>query len=98
MEPCWEPSLLVLVWVNSQMQLDYKYLSRYAKPAAVALVLTAKTSPFEYKNAFYSQFVLLGIWLPIAILLPESPCKSRRLLPTPFGSQLTLDRLAINAW
>lgn len=29
--------------------------------------------PYDFRLAFYSQFVFLGMWLPILILLPESP-------------------------
>lgn len=32
-----------------------------------------QTDPFGFRKAFYSQFAFLAIWLPILILLPESP-------------------------
>lgn len=32
-----------------------------------------QTTPFVFRTAFYSQFVFLGLWLPILALLPESP-------------------------
>ncbi len=34
-----------------------------------------QTAPLAFRNAFYSEFALLGVWLPILIFLPESPCK-----------------------
>lgn len=35
-----------------------------------------QTAPRAYVNAFYSEFALLAVWLPIMILLPESPSTS----------------------
>jgi hypothetical protein len=35
----------------------------------------------EYRRAFYSEFAILGVWLPILVWLPESPawlCKKGR--------------------
>lgn len=40
-----------------------------------------QTAPLEYRRAFYSQFAILGLWLPILVWLPESPawlCKKGR--------------------
>lgn len=35
--------------------------------------LTNQTDPYGFRKAFFSQFVFLGLWLPILLLLPESP-------------------------
>jgi len=35
--------------------------------------MKSQTTPFAFRSAFYSQFALLAIWLPILVLLPESP-------------------------
>jgi hypothetical protein len=33
----------------------------------------SQTNPWAFRHAFYSEFVLLGIWLVPCIILPESP-------------------------
>lgn len=33
----------------------------------------AQNTPMAFRTAFYSQFVFLGLWLPILVFLPESP-------------------------
>jgi MFS family permease len=35
--------------------------------------LFAQKTPMAFRTAFYSQFVFLGLWLPILVFLPESP-------------------------
>ena len=45
------------------------------------LLTDSQTAPLEYRRAFYSQFAILGLWLPILVWLPESPawlCKKGR--------------------
>lgn len=32
-----------------------------------------QTTPLEYRRAFYSEFAILGVWVPILCWLPESP-------------------------
>lgn len=49
--------------------------------SSIALEVLEKTKPLAYKNAFYSEFVIVGIWIPIMLFLPESPvwyCKNGR--------------------
>jgi len=41
--------------------------------SAIALEVLEQTAPFEFRRAFYAEFAILGVWLPILILLPESP-------------------------
>lgn len=41
--------------------------------SAIGLEVLERTNPLEYKRAFYSEFAILGVWLPILICLPESP-------------------------
>ncbi|RSH82354.1 uncharacterized protein EHS24_007321 [Apiotrichum porosum] len=41
--------------------------------SAIGLQVLATTAPLEYKRIFYSEFVLLAIWLPPLFFLPESP-------------------------
>jgi hypothetical protein len=43
------------------------------RPGMLRTLLTSQTAPLEYRRAFYSQFAILGVWLPILIWLPESP-------------------------
>lgn len=40
---------------------------------AIALEVLQQTKPLAYRNAFYSEFVIVGIWIPIMLFLPESP-------------------------
>ncbi|RSH94186.1 hypothetical protein EHS25_003989 [Saitozyma podzolica] len=42
--------------------------------SAVGLqVLVTQTKPLAYRNIFYSEFVVVGIWVIALVLLPESP-------------------------
>ncbi|KAJ9121876.1 hypothetical protein QFC24_004458 [Naganishia onofrii] len=41
--------------------------------ASIALQIIATTSPLNYKLAFYSEFVFLGMFIPALIFAPESP-------------------------
>jgi MFS family permease len=41
--------------------------------SAIALEVLEQTAPWEFRRAFYSEFAIFGVWLPILILLPESP-------------------------
>jgi SP family general alpha glucoside:H+ symporter-like MFS transporter len=45
----------------------------YVRHLACELALIVQTAPLNFRAAFYSQFVFLGLWLPILVLLPESP-------------------------
>lgn len=35
--------------------------------------LTIQTNPMAYRNAFYSQFVVFGIFVAVVLYVPESP-------------------------
>jgi MFS family permease len=41
--------------------------------SAVGQQILVKTSPLEFRRAFYSEFVILGLWLLVLVTLPESP-------------------------
>jgi hypothetical protein len=45
---------------------------------SVGLQIVNVSTPYGYRNAFYSEFVLLGLFLPALVFAPESPCKSWR--------------------
>ncbi|PNH46429.1 hypothetical protein VD0004_g1647 [Verticillium dahliae] len=40
---------------------------------AVGLKILEDTAPLEFRNIFYSEFVLFGLWLIPMVYLPESP-------------------------
>jgi hypothetical protein len=41
---------------------------------AIANQIVAST-PGNYRRVFYSEFVMLGLWLPCLLWCPESPSK-----------------------
>lgn len=41
--------------------------------SAVGQQILVKTSLLEFRRAFYSEFVILGLWLLVLVTLPESP-------------------------
>lgn len=41
--------------------------------SAIALQILELTHPLAYRNAFYSEFVIVGVWIPVMLFLPESP-------------------------
>ena len=43
---------------------------------SVGLQIVNVSTPFGYRNAFYSEFVLLGLFVPALVFAPESPCES----------------------
>lgn len=43
---------------------------------SIGLQIVNVSTPFGYRNAFYSEFVLLGLFVPALVFAPESPCKS----------------------
>lgn len=36
----------------------------------------SQTSPYQFRNAFYSEFVIFGIFAIVVVFLPESPSES----------------------
>jgi hypothetical protein len=49
--------------------------SALTEAAAVALQVVSTLQPGQFRNAFYSQFVFLGLFLPLIPFIPESPCE-----------------------
>jgi hypothetical protein len=45
---------------------------------SVGLQIVNVSTPYGYRNAFYSEFVLLVLFLPALAFAPESPCESGR--------------------
>lgn len=43
--------------------------------AAIALKIVVDMGPDKFRHSFYSQFVLIGTFLPLTFLIPESPCE-----------------------
>jgi len=43
--------------------------------ASIALNVIIEEVPLAYRNAFYSEFVLLGLMVPALVFAPESPCE-----------------------
>ncbi|KAL1413457.1 hypothetical protein Q8F55_001224 [Vanrija albida] len=49
--------------------------------SSIGMEILQKTTPLKYKNAFYSEFVIVGVWIPVLLFLPESPvwyCRNGR--------------------
>jgi hypothetical protein len=42
-------------------------------PCAIGLEVLNQTAPHAFRRIFYAQFVLVGVWLPVLFLIPESP-------------------------
>ena len=40
---------------------------------AIGLKVLEDTTPMKFRNIFYSEFVLLGLWVIPLIYMPESP-------------------------
>ena len=41
--------------------------------SAIGQEILVTTNPLAFRHAFYSEFVILGVWLAVLIPLPESP-------------------------
>lgn len=55
--------------MDSWAPLRWRSSNRYL----LFTIFLTQTTPLKYRNAFYSEFAIVGIWLPVLVFLPESP-------------------------
>lgn len=66
------PSFSVLASLRASQTRRFSPIAN--KSAAIALKIVADMEPGKFRNAFYSEFVFVGMFLPMIVFLPESPC------------------------
>jgi hypothetical protein len=76
-EQCWQCIRLPTTSEVSEVGCIVEHSPRSAltETAAVALQVVSTLQPGQFRNAFYSQFVFLGLFLPLIPFIPESPCE-----------------------